>query len=165
LSDWGPAMMAPPLVELPPRLPVRELVELLPLKELLPDRPRLLPIGPLLDVEPKEPVVLPPDELLLPKEEPLLPKEEPLLPKDEPLLDPLLPNVLLVREPLELVLCANAPDDQANSAAPTNPEANVILYRRIMEKPCQKEEPSLLCAANIIGRSLSHSLPRIHVTP
>ena len=50
-------MMAPPLVELPPRLPVRELVELLPLKELLPDRPRLLPIGPLLDVEPKEPVV------------------------------------------------------------------------------------------------------------
>ena len=136
-------MMAPPLVELPPRLPVRELVELLPLKELLPDRPRLLPIGPLLDVEPKEPVVLPPDELLLPKEEPLLPKDEPLLPKDEPLLDPVLPNVLLVREPepLELVLCADASDDEANRATPTNPDASVSLYRRIMGKPCQKEEP------------------------
>src|SRR5712691_6534649 len=142
--------MAPPLVELPPRLPVRELVELLPLKVVLPDSPKLLPIGPLVDVEPNEPVELPPDELLLPEEEPLFPKEEPLLPKEEPLLKPLLPNVLLVRDPLELVLCADAPDTQANRAAPTPPDPSVTLRTPTTATPTPKAR-SFPCAANIIG--------------
>src|SRR5438128_2290722 len=125
-------MVAPPVVEVPPRLPVRDEVALVPLKDVLPDRPRLLPIGPVLDVEPNEPV-----ELLEPGEplDPLLPKEEPLLPKEEPLLpelEPLLPKVLLVREPPGAVVCANAEEDQANSAAPTSPAVSVILYKRIM---------------------------------